>query len=443
MRGEVNRDVSHAAEPDAGAEPDEAAEPAAAATTTEPATAAAAPLTRGAATERGRSSIHASRLPHRLIGIPAVIAAVLVAACTTAGPGGSGAPASFEADTSSSLPIAGSTSLSTEFPAAASPPVVLPQPPRDVALGALRPQQVATLLEAGSLLAVSPDGGWAVVEQASDADYAKNMTHLVALSLVNGEAVDVGTAGWQDQGDPSVVRLVRPAWSSDSKSLAYGTAEGVSVFDFSTRTTKTVPAVPDSPISALPGGGFGVATPSGPVATGGAPASLAPTNDIIGPVFLGGGDAAVGLNQTGGVSFIDSHSRQEVAPELDTGEHPWYLADQVAEAALFGRSFMRGTELLLVRANGSILLVPTPGDACSGYTVSDDVAYLAYEACDQQGERTLRIEDLATGAAVSFTGAHATSPRFIAGSHRLTFLAIGSIADRTSTLAIATQEVLP
>lgn len=388
--------------------------------------------------------------------LPAVVAAVVLAGIVlaqrwTVGSPGSEAPVASESPgavagsplpSADGLPSVGSTSSPAESPAIAPAPAL-----RTELLDALAPTAVLTIPTPADLLSVSPDGAHALIWQAMEKEeLAANTVQLFVVPLKGGDPIHIGTAGWKDQGiDNSFIRLADPAWSPDGGALAFENGDRGTIASLQGDPPVSFQTAGDVPISPLSGGRFAVADAQGPTVVGGrggqgVPVIAAPVG-LERPVWLGDGRSVVGLDAQGSVVWSDGGKPRPVAPPAWDESRPWYLAARTTDFALLAVFSTRFSPLLLVTADGEARTIQAP-DLCTGLDVSSDGQYLAYEVCDEVGDRSIRLMRMSDGTLLDFDGS-AGRPTFVPGTHRLVFLTTPSWGSPDLTLRVASKEILP
>jgi len=391
----------------------------------------------------GRPRWRGGNLGPGLVAV-ALVVAVVIGTRWAGTAGGQPAP-------SASAPVAtppagpSSTPGQSQAGAAAFPvrPVVVRTEPIDV-LGPT-PSMSFPL---GDLLSVSPDGRYALVwTQLASA----NQVELTAVPLMGGDPIRLGIAGYEPRGpDDAVDRLALPAWSADSRSIAFENGSRGTIASLVGDPPIPFTARADAPITSVTGGGFIVQTPTGAsvVAGTGSPAVSIP-RDARGGIYFGDGVALVWFTDRGEVVWTDGTTRTTLAAnsDLDAPTPSWSLLARTAQflvIAVEGRRLDYGA--LVVSSNGTARVVELP-DACSDPDISEDGEFVAYTVCDNTGTAEgykLRLVRLDDGTAVD-VGQAVVSPKFVPGTYRLAWLALSGNPPISPvyTVSVATNEVLP
>ncbi|MFZ5853915.1 MAG: hypothetical protein ACOYXS_05325 [Chloroflexota bacterium] len=274
-----------------------------------------------------------------------------------------------------------------------------------------------------------------------------SIADILAIPLGGGEPIDLGIAGYQRRSpDDSENRLSTPAWSSDSRRIAFENRSVGTIVSLDTGSREGFAARPDALITPA-GYGFIIIGPTGrPQAVGGArvsPVAALPGLDPLG--YLAEGTSLVGVGAGGELLWSDGYNSRTISASLD--DRGWRVFARSGDTLIIapeGRRLDFG--VFIIAGTGSVTELELP-DACGIPDVSDDQAYAAYTVCDNSGAADsygIRLVRLVDGAALDLRSA-AGSPRFVPGTHRLAWLALSGQPPIAPlyTVSLAANEVVP
>lgn len=346
-------------------------------------------------------------------------------------------------------PSAGTSATPGPLPGATSTTPIHPVVTRTEPIDALGPT-TSVSFPLGDLLSVSPDGRLALVwTQLAPA----NQVELNAVPLMGGDPIRLGIAGYEPRGpDDAVDRLALPAWSADSRSVAFENGARGTIASLVGDAPIQFTALSDTPLTALSEGGFVFNTPSGPRVAGRADVpSLAGAAGLSDVVYFPDGRAAVGADEAGNLVWTDGRVRDVVARQPDYAfPLAWRLVSRSSQALVLVSEILPIRTAYVVGSNGMVTTLEL-GDPCGAPSVSDAGAFAAFHTCDRSVEAagsaayySLRIMRLSDGASVGI-GPGAVEPVFLPGTHRLVWLGLSGNppVQPTYTLSIASNEVLP
>lgn len=300
-----------------------------------------------------------------------------------------------------------------------------------------------------ALLSVSPDGRYALLRTGLGAE---PRVDLLAVPLAGGAPIPLGIAGWEPRPPAdNEIRLALPAWSADGKAVAFENGADGTIASLVGDAPIRFTALPDSPLTALTGGGFVFNAASGPRVAGRPDVPpLAPADGLSDVIYFPDAGAAVGTDAAGNLVWTDGAGRNVVASQPDYAfPLAWRLVSRTSQALVLVPEILPIRTAYVVTRTGMVTTLDL--DGCGAPSVSDDGTFAVLHTCNRSVDAagsaayySLRIIRLSDGASVDI-GPGAVGPVFLPGTDRLVWLGLSGNppVQPVYTLTVASNEVVP